>query len=112
LIPASARPPRELAAESLLLVPPPAAGSFPPAAALVEPWYELERGEWESYVFRGRSQTPDHILLSAGCFDGRGWEYRPGSFRPAADPSGRPPRRFAAGGCSDHLPLLLVLERR
>jgi endonuclease/exonuclease/phosphatase family metal-dependent hydrolase len=112
LIPAAAQPPPGLAAGSLLLAPPPAEGEFPAAEVLAEPWYELDRSAWGSYVFQGRRQTPDHILLSRGCFDGRGWEYLPGSFRPASEPSGKPPRRYEAGGCSDHLPLLLVLVRR
>ena len=40
---------------------------------LYETWYERPRPEWGSYVFRGRWQTLDHILLSAGLFDRRGW---------------------------------------
>jgi endonuclease/exonuclease/phosphatase family metal-dependent hydrolase len=119
LIPAAADAPGAYARESLFLVPPPAdgaLGSALPAAdgrlLLIEPWYELAEGERGSYVYRGRWQTPDHILLSPGCFDGRGWEYAAGSFRPLYTSADKKPRRFAAGGCSDHLPLLLVLKQR
>ena len=94
---------------------------------LVETWYERPRAEWGSYVFRGKWQTLDHVLLSAGLFDRRGVAYEPGSFRVLREPSlldprtGFPlrwnpfPRRgaAAAGGISDHLPLevrLVVID--
>jgi endonuclease/exonuclease/phosphatase family metal-dependent hydrolase len=116
LIPAAADAPGKYARESLFLVPLPAAQnpSSPgyECLLLIEPWYALAEGERGSYVYRGRWQTPDHILLSPGCFDGRGWEYTAGSFRRVFTETDGRPRRFAAGGCSDHLPLLLVLERR
>ena len=115
LIAAGVPTPPEFAQQSLFLAPPPVADlPVEPAAdgrlVLAEPWYELERSAWGSYVYQGRRQTPDHILLSLGCFDGRGWEYTAGSFCVAAVEN--EPRRFDAGGCSDHLPLLLTLEQR
>ncbi len=89
---------------------------------LYEPWYELAGQSWGSFVYRGRWQTPDHILLSAGLFDDLGFCYKSGSFRPMRSaflldsktgyPKGlsakkRPERKIK--GYSDHLPLLITL---
>ena len=84
-------------------------------AGLYDPWVELTPERRGSAVFRGVWQTPDHALLSPGLQDERGFIYRRGGFRVV-----RPdylleaktgfPRRFAAGGASDHLPLLLRLR--
>jgi hypothetical protein len=66
-------------------------------------------------VFRGSWQTPDHVLLAPGLRDRRGFRWPPGAFRVVRPPflleagSGFP-RRFASGGASDHLPLLLSLR--
>jgi endonuclease/exonuclease/phosphatase family metal-dependent hydrolase len=98
---------------------PPEAGFFPGVPALYSPWLEdspfAEFGQG-SYYYKDSWETIDHFLLSAALFDGRGWEY--GSFRAAAEPpftgaSGTPqgyePR--TGNGLSDHLPLVLYLER-
>jgi endonuclease/exonuclease/phosphatase family metal-dependent hydrolase len=84
---------------------------------LYEPWFEIDREERWSYVYRGRPQTPDHVLLSAGLFDGKGLVYRTGGFRvirPAfllGSPTGHPvAAREDGSGYSDHLPLLLRLR--
>jgi len=84
-------------------------------AGLYDPWVELPPERRGSAVFRGVWQTPDHALLSPGLRDERGFIYRRGGFRVV-----RPdylleaktgfPRRFAAGGASDHLPLALRLQ--
>ncbi len=85
---------------------------------LYDAWYERPRTEWGSYVYRGRWQTLDHILLSAGLFDRRGLAYEPGSFRAVREPflldprTGFPSRWSSSGtrkGYSDHLPLCVRL---
>jgi endonuclease/exonuclease/phosphatase family metal-dependent hydrolase len=82
---------------------------------LHDPWVEVPAGRRGSAVFRGAWQTPDHVLLAPGLLDRRGFTFSRGAFRVV-----RPgfllqertgfPRRFAAGGASDHLPLLLRLR--
>jgi endonuclease/exonuclease/phosphatase family metal-dependent hydrolase len=84
---------------------------------MYEPWFELQAGSRGSYAYQGDWLTMDHMLLSAGLFDGEGFSYRWGSFAPvrlsfllapdgtprsSADPRGR--------GYSDHLPLLMTLD--
>jgi len=83
-------------------------------AGLYDPWVELPPRQRGSAAFRGRWQTPDHVLLAPGLRDERGFAYRRGGFRvlrPAFLLERRSglPRRFAAGGSSDHLPLVLRL---
>ncbi|MBN1836188.1 MAG: hypothetical protein JW820_10085, partial [Spirochaetales bacterium] len=112
----------ELEGEILLCADPQEAGLGPRGLALYEPWYELPPERRGSTVYRRRWQTPDHILLTPGLFDGNGFSYRPGSFRVARQshllaPGSGFPLRFrpesrpnGGGGTSDHLPLLLELE--
>lgn len=82
---------------------------------LFDPWTELPEARRGSASYRGRWQTPDHVLLSPGLFDGQGFSYRRGGFRVVREgflverETGFP-RRFEAGGVSDHLPLLLRLD--
>ncbi len=95
----------------------------PDAAArrcvLFDPWYELEPASRGSESWQGGWLTPDHILLSAGLFDGQGFHYHRGSFTPVRlpallDPEGLPRKWIVRAGkeegVSDHLPLLLVLD--
>lgn len=119
LVPLDAGAPEEFGADSLFL------GSLPAEAGLsggrvvfYEPWFELKEEARGSYSYRGQWETIDHMLLSAGLFDGKGFSYRKNSFRvmkegflvegPAATP-----RKWTdlngAKGYSDHLPLLLTL---
>ena len=86
---------------------------------LYDPWYELKNAG--SYVYRKKWETPDHILLSKGLFDDRGLSYKPGNFRVMKNSfllytaTGYPKRwSFVKSreGYSDHLPLLIVLEKR
>jgi endonuclease/exonuclease/phosphatase family metal-dependent hydrolase len=84
-------------------------------AGLYDPWVELPPQDRGSAAFRGRWQTPDHVLLAPGLLDERGFTYRRGGFRvfrPAflLDARSGLPRRFDAGGVSDHLPLALRLQ--
>ena len=82
---------------------------------LHDPWAEVPPERRGSAVFRGTWQTPDHVLLAPGLLDRQGFSHSRGGFRVV-----RPgfllekrtgfPRRFAAGGASDHLPLLLRLR--
>ena len=95
---------------------PPKAASFPRnTPALYSPWYEeTENG---SYHYKDEWETIDHMLLSEALFDGSGWEFK--SCRtlnqvPFTTSSGKPdsyiPR--SGRGLSDHLPLMLYIERK
>jgi endonuclease/exonuclease/phosphatase family metal-dependent hydrolase len=95
---------------------PPQARYFPaPAVTLYSPWaVEMEDG---SYYYRNEWETIDHFLLSPQLFDGTGWDFancQVINHPPYASVNGRPtaynPR--TGGGLSDHLPLMLFLERR
>jgi len=83
---------------------PGAAGIFNGRLAFYEPWYELDPQERGSYLFRGRWQTPDHILLSAGLFDGQGLAYQPGGFKVERSDL------LLKWVYSDHLPLIIILR--
>lgn len=98
------------------------AGLSAAGVRLYDVWTELPAGERGSAAYQGSWQTPDHLLLAPGLFDGRGFSYRPGGFqvvrRPflLQGPRGFP-RRFMTGrssagdrGTSDHLPLSLELR--
>jgi hypothetical protein len=66
-------------------------------------------------VFRGAWQTPDHLLLAPGLLDRRGFTWSRGGFGVVRrdfllERRTGFPRRFAEGGVSDHLPLLLSLR--
>ena len=82
--------------------------------ALYSPWgKELEKG---TYYYQGGWETVDHFLLTAGFFDGQGWE-----FDACETPHQEPfindrgiPRAYnprTGNGLSDHLPILLKLNR-
>jgi endonuclease/exonuclease/phosphatase family metal-dependent hydrolase len=118
LVPADDGPPAAYLDCSILLADDPAgAGVRGGALALYEPWYEIAGSERGSYSYQGRWQTVDHVLLSPGLFDDRGYRYRTGSFRVVRLPfllnSDGTPKRWTqlAGqrGYSDHLPLLVTL---
>ncbi len=87
---------------------------------LYEPWFETEKRGRGSYFYQGSWLTVDHILLSPGLFDSRGFVYRRGSFGPVAldfllAPDGAPRRWKGVDGprgYSDHLPLLITLDLR
>ena len=86
---------------------------------LYEPWLETGAPEG-SYAYAGRWERPDHVLLSPGLLDGRGLEYREGSFRVVdasylLDRGTGLPRGSVTRGSTvypDHLPILVVLEPR
>jgi endonuclease/exonuclease/phosphatase family metal-dependent hydrolase len=85
---------------------------------LYEPWFEFDEAKRGSYVYQGEWQTMDHILLSPGLLDSRGFSYRWGSFRVVRLsflllPDGAPKKWSgleAQRGYSDHLPLLVTLD--
>jgi endonuclease/exonuclease/phosphatase family metal-dependent hydrolase len=82
---------------------------------LHDPWLEVPEDRRGSAVFRGSWQTPDHVLLAPGLLDRRGFTWSRGGFRVVRrdfllERHTGFPRRFAAGGVSDHLPLLLRLR--
>ncbi|MGO9309463.1 MAG: endonuclease/exonuclease/phosphatase family protein [Spirochaetia bacterium] len=95
---------------------PPFAGSAD-RCVLFDPWFELEEGRRGSSAWQGDWLTVDHMLLSAGLFDTRGFSYRRGSFSALRlpfllDKRGLP-RRWdsrTTSGFSDHLPILLTLD--
>jgi endonuclease/exonuclease/phosphatase family metal-dependent hydrolase len=103
----------------LAAAPAPAlAGARGGRVALYDPWLSLQPSQRGSSGYRGAWQTPDHLLLSPGLFDHRGLAYRPGSFRVVRhsfmlDPrTGFPLRdRDLLWRASDHLPILVELER-
>lgn len=119
LVPLGELPPRETPACSILLADDPAeAGVRGSALALYEPWNEIAESGRGSYCYQGGWETVDHVLLSAGLFDDRGYRYRRGSFRVVRLPfllavDGTPKRwswRPGERGYSDHLPLLVTLD--
>ncbi len=94
---------------------PPASERIPGGAAVFSPWPD---SAWSgSYAYRGEWETIDHALANAALFDGRGWDYAyfaVADGTPLTDASGMPAayRPFSGTGCSDHLPIVVVLERR
>lgn len=94
---------------------PPVSTEIKDAVAVYSPWYDAAwRG---SYHYQGQWETIDHALIAASLFDGAGWDYASFSvvdLPPFADESGNPqgydPRTGA--GLSDHLPIVVQLERR
>jgi endonuclease/exonuclease/phosphatase family metal-dependent hydrolase len=82
---------------------------------LYDPWVELPEAQRGSAVFRGAWQTPDHVLLAPGLLDRQGFRVSRRGFRVVRrgfllERGTGFPRRFAAGGVSDHLPLRLSLR--
>jgi len=105
LIPMSAPFEESYGTTSIFLADQPeAAGIFNGRLVCYDPWYELDPQKQGSYLFRGRWQTPDHILLSAGLFDGQGLTYQPGDFRVERS------NILLKWVYSDHLPLIITLR--
>lgn len=105
LIPISALFEESYGASSIFLADrPEAAGLSNGKLFFYEPWYELDLQERGSYLFQGRWQTPDHILLSAGLFDGQGLTYQPGDFKVEKSDI------MLKWVYSDHLPLIIILR--
>ncbi len=118
LVPDSAAIPDSFARRSLFLASDPARLSVSEQrVTLYETWYEMERTQWGSYVYQDEWQTLDHMLLSRGLFDDKGFYYIRGSFRVmrkpfmVTSPQGYPKRWSPEreGGYSDHLPILITL---
>jgi endonuclease/exonuclease/phosphatase family metal-dependent hydrolase len=94
---------------------PPVSVEIKDAVAVYSPWYDAA---WQgSYHYQNAWETIDHALIAASLFDGAGWEYSSFSvidLPPFADASGYPqgydPRTGV--GLSDHLPIVVQLERR
>ena len=96
------------------------------AQGFFDPWNGVAEDKRFSEVFEGRHETPDHILLPASLFDGKGISYVNNSFH-AFTWNGRLMRdgvpyrwqmryvkheRVHVGdGFSDHLPVVLELAR-
>jgi hypothetical protein len=96
------------------------------AQGLFDPWCAVPERERFSEAFEGRRETPDHMLLPASLFDGRGISYVNNSFAPFTWngrllKDGVPLRwqmRYAnherihvGDGFSDHVPIVLKLVR-
>ena len=86
-----------------------------------EPWYEQEKAEGGSLVYNGEWQTPDHILLSGGLFDEKGFYYKKNSFKAVKEDffingeTGYPLKWYTGSdkyGYSDHLPLMVTISIR
>jgi len=84
-------------------------------ALLYSPWGECP-GEYGSYVYNNSWETIDNILLNASMFNGTGFEYK--SFSVVSDEFllnrwGTPLawKTETGYGYSDHLPILLVIEK-
>ncbi len=104
----------------------PESGNFSNVSTVFyEPWFEYLKREgnynFGSYVYRGRWETPDHILLFPTLFDGMGLEYRGGNFHVIKASfmltgRGYPARWYCRGskcrGYSDHLPVIVTIYRR
>jgi hypothetical protein len=102
---------------ALACVDSPGAGDGGVLLSLYDPWFSVAPVARGSAVYRGLWQTPDHILLPATLFDGRGLEYRSGSFAAVRhsfmlDPATGFPARDRGSGWrySDHLPVIASLE--
>jgi Endonuclease/Exonuclease/phosphatase family len=95
--------------------------------ALFDPWLELPEARRLTTVYKGRPETPDHILLAASMFDTTGISYVDNSFAPFTwngrlTKDGAPFRwqmRFTKSGpihigegFSDHLPVAAKLCRK
>jgi endonuclease/exonuclease/phosphatase family metal-dependent hydrolase len=121
LLPDTGRPPGAFAARSIYLSQLVSRlGVTGGRLVMYEPWFETEKHGRGSYFYQGSWLTVDHILLSQGLLDSRGFVYRRGSFGPVKldfllGPDGAPRRwKGVTGprGYSDHLPLLITLDFR
>ncbi|MFW5959721.1 MAG: endonuclease/exonuclease/phosphatase family protein [Chitinivibrionales bacterium] len=90
------------------------------------PWFEIDPEYRFSYIYKGHLNTLDHILLPHSMFDTAGFSYVDNSFRTERmygelihnnkpyrwqiDFKGRPHMHLGKG-FSDHLPIVLELER-
>jgi endonuclease/exonuclease/phosphatase family metal-dependent hydrolase len=119
LLPDTEEPGSELTAQSIFLSGNARSlGAEGDRLVLYEPWFEIEESRRGSYAYQGQWLTVDHILLSPGLFDQRGFTYRWGSFAPVRlqfllSPDGLPKRwkgLAAERGFSDHVPLLITLD--
>ena len=87
------------------------------AVILYEPWYKISTDDYGSYNYRGKWQTPDHILLSSGLFNKESFFYSEGDFDIVdkdflVDPdTGYPVKNgYASYVYSDHLPLVVSIS--
>ncbi|HSV56388.1 MAG TPA: endonuclease/exonuclease/phosphatase family protein [Magnetospirillaceae bacterium] len=97
----------------LLATEPEGAGRTESGLALWSPWDETEGF---SYVWQGREERIDHVLLAPGLLDGRGLSYLaftahplPGTLEADGTPNAWCSR--SRDGYSDHLPIRLELTR-
>ncbi len=121
LLPWGEQAPAEVARGSLFLASSARAlGIVEDRLVLYEPWFEMAESKRGSYVYQKKWQTMDHMLLSPGLFDAKGFSYRWGSFAVVRLPflllpDGSPKRWTGlkgARGFSDHLPLVMTLDVR
>jgi endonuclease/exonuclease/phosphatase family metal-dependent hydrolase len=119
LLPDEGNPPGAYASRSIFLSHEPIRlGVSGARLVLYEPWFEMAPSRRGSYFYQGGWLTVDHVLLSWGLLDSRGFSYRRGSFGPVKLdflllPGGAPKRwKGLTGprGYSDHLPLLITFD--
>jgi endonuclease/exonuclease/phosphatase family metal-dependent hydrolase len=95
---------------------PPEAAHFATAVGVVySPWADYPEGKG-SYLYRDEWETIDHFLLNRALFDEQGWEYE--SFTVFSEPPFTkalgvpyPYNPKTGNGLSDHLPIVLILNR-
>jgi len=85
------------------------------ALTLLSPWFDVEQGG--SYWYNGEWERIDHVLMTPGLLDGEGFDYAAFSVvsLPFMLSEGGTPLVWSSRtgrGYSDHLPLLLTLERK
>ncbi len=114
-IPYGAASPAEYRDSSIFLAGTPRdAGIKDGRLLLYDPWVEVDAGECGSYNGGGKWETIDHILLSPGLFDDKGFSYESGSFHVYKESfllgGNGAPKKWTGlrgqRGYSDHLPLL------
>lgn len=96
-------------------------GSLNSKNSYYDPWNGVLKSQRYSEVYRGHKGALDRMIMSQGMFDGRGLEFKKGSFRAVkrsflSTSRGYPNRwktsrrRHQGAGYSDHFPLVLSLN--
>lgn len=92
---------------------------------IYNPWYELPASKRWSHQYKKQYEGLDHILIPPSMADGKGFEYRRGSFERFEPPylfykgkiyrwqqSRSRPKHHTGEGYSDHLPVSAVFDIR
>ena len=94
-----------------------------PQDELYNVWYDIDETKRFSYIYRGKPEALDNILLNSRLLDGKGVDYTPHSLHSFQKPylfkgkkvfrwqmSRSWPRKHKAKGYSDHLPVIITLD--